>query len=179
VRSSIAGSVLLAWDASPSPGVTGYRMHVGTSSRQYSRTYDTGNVLTYQVTGLETGVWYFAVTAYDDDGNTSDYSNEVYAAIQAPVTFFILSTTASVNWYGVVLQITTSENSSAILRYQRIQDGAGWTTILATEFPTKTKHRAVIYIPKGYAPNAYWRYNWIATSAKGVKAESGSTFQTR
>jgi hypothetical protein len=75
------GTVTLNWTASADPSETGYRVYYGTSSGTYVQTYgqgiDVGNVTTYNVTGLSTGVlYYFAVTAYDAGGNESAYSTE-------------------------------------------------------------------------------------------------------
>jgi|GEM_PF-5829091 len=56
----------------------GYRVYYGTSSHNYSQDIDVGNVTTYTITNLVSGVtYYFAVTAYDTSGNESNFSNEV------------------------------------------------------------------------------------------------------
>lgn len=74
--------VKLAWDASASPSVAGYRVKVGTSSGVYSvANVNVGNVTSYTVTGLAPGnVYYFVVTAYGAGGAESGMSNEVSAA---------------------------------------------------------------------------------------------------
>ena len=38
---------------------------------------DVGNTITYTLSGLETGIFYFAVSAMDFSGNESNLSNEV------------------------------------------------------------------------------------------------------
>ena len=65
VRAVQAGTVTLAWDPSPSPGVTGYRVFVGTESRRYTATYDVGPLQTSIVlSALDDGrVHYFAVAS--------------------------------------------------------------------------------------------------------------------
>lgn len=65
VRAAQAGTVTLAWDPSPSPGVTGYRVFVGTESRRYTATYDVGPLQTSIVLSpLDDGlVHYFAVAS--------------------------------------------------------------------------------------------------------------------
>ena len=72
-----ATSVSLTWDASASPGVTGYKIYVGRSSGNYFRTDDARNVLTYTVRNLTPGTYYFTCTAYDASGNESYFSNEI------------------------------------------------------------------------------------------------------
>src|SRR5512139_2354302 len=85
----LAADVHLAWDASATTEVIGYKMYVGSNSHSYSTNYDVGNALTYTVIGLGAGTWYFAVTAYVDPNNTnfeqkeSAFSNEVSTTISA------------------------------------------------------------------------------------------------
>ena len=72
-----AQSVTLAWNASPSPEVTGYRVYYGTNSRSYSVVTNAGLVLTQTVVLPHLGRWFFAATAYDALGLESEFSNEV------------------------------------------------------------------------------------------------------
>lgn len=71
-------SLNLSWgDSSPSPGVTGYRVYYGTESGNYTNSVVAGNVTTATISGLSNGVdFYFAITAFDEDGLESDFSNE-------------------------------------------------------------------------------------------------------
>jgi len=86
MTSAHAAQVTGAWDASTDPGVTGYRVHYGTVPGSYTSHVDMGNVNSCVVSGLLDGVtYYFAATAYDGDGNESDYSTAVnYTVPQAP-----------------------------------------------------------------------------------------------
>lgn len=72
-----AQSVTLAWDASPSPSVVGYRIHFGTNSGNYTFATNTSLVLTQAVVLPHPGRWFFAATAVDAGGAESDFSNEV------------------------------------------------------------------------------------------------------
>ena len=84
---SQAGEAILSWDA-PTTNVDGSGPSVVTSYKVYSRmgaTYasggiDVGNVLTYTLSGLPVGTWYFVVTSINSGGE-SDFSNEVSKAI--------------------------------------------------------------------------------------------------
>lgn len=79
-----AGSVDLAWTASISPDVTGYKVYYGLASGSYGEPVIIGNVTSYTVMDLNAGTQYFfAVTAFDDMGNESGFSNEVFATIPA------------------------------------------------------------------------------------------------
>lgn len=82
-----AEQVTLAWDASPSPEVTNYRIYFGTSTRSYSFVTNTGLVRTQAVVLPHAGRWFFAATAMDANGLESDFSNEVqWEAKPAPPT---------------------------------------------------------------------------------------------
>ncbi len=70
-------TVTLAWDASPSAAVAGYRVYWGTNSRAYCCVTNAGLVLTQAVVLPHRGRWFFAATAYDTNGLESDFSSEV------------------------------------------------------------------------------------------------------
>ena len=72
-----AQSVTLAWDASPSASIAGYRVYYGTNSRAYGFVTNAGLVLTQRVTLPHPGRWFFAATAYDGNGLESVFSDEV------------------------------------------------------------------------------------------------------
>jgi hypothetical protein len=73
---ALASSLTLAWDASA--GATGYIIHYGSASRQYTMIVDVRNTTTAALSALDLAkVYYMAVTAYDDAGNESDFSNEI------------------------------------------------------------------------------------------------------
>lgn len=65
------------WDPNSESDLAGYKFYWGTSSRQYTQIKDVGNYTTTEVTGFTSGIWYFAVTAYNTSGLESSYSNEV------------------------------------------------------------------------------------------------------
>jgi fibronectin type 3 domain-containing protein len=76
----------LSWTASPDANVTGYRVYYGTASGKYTQAYGSGiaigNTTSFAVNSLQSGTtYYFAVTAIDNAGNESAYSNEGTKAI--------------------------------------------------------------------------------------------------
>ena len=74
----VAADVRLAWDPVTSPGVTGYKVHLGPAAGNYTTTIDVGNTTSHTVVNLSDGATYhFAVTAYGSGGNQSPYSNDV------------------------------------------------------------------------------------------------------
>ena len=61
--------------------LAGYKVYYGTSSGVYDNVIDVADVTTYTLTDISPATYYFAVTAYDELGNESDYSNEVSKTI--------------------------------------------------------------------------------------------------
>jgi len=78
-------SVTLAWDApttnidgSPLTNLAGYWLYYGTSSGVFTTNINIGNVITYTISNLPYGTYYFAVKAYNSTNNYSDYSSPTY-----------------------------------------------------------------------------------------------------
>jgi len=80
--------VTLAWNPNTEPDLAGYRVYykTGYSGQPYDGTgamegdspIDVGNVTEFTLRGLIEGITYFfAITAYDTEGDESDYSSEV------------------------------------------------------------------------------------------------------
>jgi len=79
------GSVTLAWDPSPSSGISEYRLYVGPATRTYTNCIAVGNLTTTRVTNLVVGATYFfAVTACDASKAESDFSNEISYTVPLP-----------------------------------------------------------------------------------------------
>ena len=79
---ALAGESALAWDASPDPRVTGCNVYAGQASGSYSLKFDAGLATSYTVKNLAEGsTYYFAVTARDETGEESAYSNQASAKI--------------------------------------------------------------------------------------------------
>ena len=72
-----AERLTLAWDASASTSVIGYRLYYGTNTRSYPFVTNAGLALTQSVVLPHRGRWFFAATAYSTNGLESDFSSEV------------------------------------------------------------------------------------------------------
>lgn len=83
-----AGSLSLAWSASTSTNVGGYKIYYGTASKTYSANVDAGDVTSFQLNGLTAGkTYYLAVTAYDTTGTKeSAFSAELSAVVPVALT---------------------------------------------------------------------------------------------
>jgi fibronectin type 3 domain-containing protein len=85
VAGGAEGKIGLTWDASTDQRVTGYLVYYGMASGNYEYRADakmgtpvSGGGISYTLTGLTSGqTYYIAVTAYDNDQDESDLSNEV------------------------------------------------------------------------------------------------------
>jgi chitinase len=97
-----AADVTLAWDPNRELDLAGYVAYWGRSSGSYNTSRDVGTQSTTVISGLQEGVvYYFAVTAYDSDGNQSAFSDElVYAVPVADADGDGLSDADEVNYYG-------------------------------------------------------------------------------
>jgi hypothetical protein len=85
---STSYSTTLTWDppttnadGTPLTDLAGYRIYYGTLTRNYIKVINIGNVTTYTIKNLNPDTYYFAVTAYDNSGNESGYSNELSKTI--------------------------------------------------------------------------------------------------
>jgi hypothetical protein len=81
IPQAFAGDVSLQWDPNSEADVIGYKVYYGTASRTYSAPISLGRQTTYTVTGLAAGTYYFAVTAFNNSGLESAFSNEVSTTV--------------------------------------------------------------------------------------------------
>lgn|GEM_PF-1236688 len=82
-----ASGVMVSWVESSESNVAGYLVYYGTASHKYTSDVNAGTFTSVAIDGLTAGVtYYFAVTAYDNSGNQSAYSQEVQVTIPAAVT---------------------------------------------------------------------------------------------
>lgn len=76
--------VTLAWDASPSPGITEYFLYYGTATQTYTVRVSAGLQTQITVTLPSRGPTYFFAVTASDGTLESDYSNEVSYAPKLP-----------------------------------------------------------------------------------------------
>lgn len=91
--SAHAAQIQLAWDpptnanGTPITTLAGYKLYYGPGSRTYPAIVTVGNHTTFTLDGLEAGTtYYFAVTAYDQTGVESEYSEELQVTIEVPAS---------------------------------------------------------------------------------------------
>jgi len=70
--------ITLAWDHNSEPDLAGYKLYIGKSSRNYAPPIDLGLTTQYTIRNLIAGTtYYFTLTAYNQKGLESSFSNEV------------------------------------------------------------------------------------------------------
>ena len=113
-----AQNVTLAWDASPSVGVGGYRIYYGLQAGSYLFWTNAGLVLTQTVVLPHPGRWFFAATAVSTNGIESAFSNEVEweARPSAPVVH-------GETWVRLTPVI---ERSTNLVSWQNFEGEATW-----------------------------------------------------
>ena len=79
-----ASDVIFGWNANTEPDLAGYKLYQGVESKVYIQSYDIPlSVLAdfsnpeFALTDIADGEYFWALTAYDESGNESGYSNEV------------------------------------------------------------------------------------------------------
>jgi len=100
-----AAQLTFSWIPNNESSLAGYKIHYGTASRNYTNVIDAGNPdpidgrIQATVDGLEEGTtYYFAATAYDQEGNESEYSTEISHTIDDPVITPTPTGTANFSW---------------------------------------------------------------------------------
>jgi hypothetical protein len=172
----MAADVQLAWDASTSPNIVGYRVYIGNSSGNYNPFIPIGNQTTYTATGLANGTWYFAVTAVNGDGLDSGFSNEVSKVIGSSDTTppaisgvygsSITASTATITW-------TTDEASNSQIEYGTTTSYGSSTALNSSMV---TSHSQTL---SGLAPDTLYYYRVRSSDAAGNLAMLGGfTFRT-
>ena len=75
---AMAADITLAWDHNSEPDLAGYRLYLGTSTQNYTQFIDLGLTTQYTISNLSDGVvYFFTLTAYNQRGLESSFSNEV------------------------------------------------------------------------------------------------------
>lgn len=95
-----ARSIALAWEPNPEEDVVGYKLHYGTESANYTAVLNLGTELACSLHDLPENItYYFAVTAYNNFGIESDFSEELSWTVPAgsdpgngPFEIILLST---------------------------------------------------------------------------------------
>ena len=80
-----AATIDFGWDANTESDLAGYRLYQSTTAGSYVKGEFLAEILapavTYTLENVADGTYYYVLTAYDNNGNESDFSNEVTADV--------------------------------------------------------------------------------------------------
>lgn len=126
-------TVSFDWQASPTPGVLGYKLWWGNQPHDYVVSMNVGNVLAASLTGL-VGTNYVAATAYDRTGLESTYSGEVMAVgPAAPTNPPSITLTADQASYTAPMTMTVMNGVTAGFTDTDEAGSANWTVSIPTD----------------------------------------------
>jgi hypothetical protein len=135
-RPAAAASISLEWDPNPEPDIAGYVVHYGNASGTYTGTIDVGKVTGYTVSDLVAGEhYYFAVSAYDTLGLTSELSEEVDSVANAsgtggPIRSYYLAEGATGAFFTLDIALGNPNGAPAPVRLQFLR--ADGTSVVDT-----------------------------------------------
>jgi fibronectin type 3 domain-containing protein len=161
---SPAASVTVSWQPNTESDLGGYQVYYGTSSNFYSTFRDVGKATQWVVDGLGAGsTYYFAVTAYDLNGNESAYSQEVMYRVEdyTPPTL-----ASAVCEQGDRVKLVFSEpveqTSAQLITNYGISKGV---TVLCAALQPDNK---TVYLTTTQQPN-----NWYVLTVNNVRDRAG------
>ena len=167
--------VSLAWDASVSENVSGYNVYIGNGSRTYQSQLSAGNQTSCSVSGLTSGTWYLAVTAYDIDGNESDFSNEVshtISEIDATPPSISATSSSNITSNSAIISWITNELSDSQIDY-------GTTASYGNITISSTLSTSHVFSLSVLASSTLYHYRVRSKDAAGNLSVSGDlTFTT-
>ena len=141
-----AGDLNLAWDASPSSDVGGYKLYYGQTSKAYTSNIDVGKTTNYRISGLNDGATYFfALKAYNTAKSIeSSFSNEVRATVAA-ASSLVANFTPSQTSGTAPLIVTFKPNSTGVILGWRWTFGTSSIPDATVQTPTVTFTKQGVY----------------------------------
>ena len=116
---SHAASYQLAWNSNPEPDIVSYKVHVGTYSRSYTRTYSVASPAATISDLPDAPAYYFAVTAVNSAGQESDFSSEVSTISPNSLVLTTALTVSS-------LQLTVNAPEGTVVRFEASTNLQNW-----------------------------------------------------
>jgi Fibronectin type III domain len=163
-------SITLAWDPSSDSRIVGYRLYEGIVSGSYTNVIDVGNLTTATVSNLVSGVtYYFALTAFDINGQESPLSTELSYTVPFP-TYPMLGISLTPGPGGpIVLNLMGAPGQTCIVLGS--DNLATWTPIRTAQFGADG--RVQFTDPDGTThPNRFYRAQ-IANPMLGISLTPG------
>jgi len=157
-------SMTLNWTAATdNVGVTNYNIYKdGVLEEQV------GNVLTYNVSGLNPATTYtFYITALDDEGNESEKSNTVQGLTidNDPPVIGVLSTPVNIEQTSLTLNWTAATDNLGVTNYKIFQDNTLIDTV----------GNVLTYDVTGLNPATFYSFHITALDAEGNESSVSNT----
>lgn len=177
---AFAGTATLSWtapttntDGTPLTNLAGFKVYYGTSPGSYGAPINVGNVTSYPVTGLGSGTYYFAVTAYDASGSESGFSNEGSKTFVAVLPVISAITVQNITASGAVITWTTDVPSSSQVQYGATT-AYGANTVLDSSLVTS--HSQPL---SGLQASTLYHFRvWSVDAGSNVAISGDNTFTT-
>lgn len=133
------GGLQLKWERAVENNIIGYKIYYGTSTQNYNTYINAGNVLEYTVTGLiESAEYYFAVTARNNYGLESKFSNEQSAIVEMiDLTAPTIIAVNAVNDSELVVVFSEKIDSLTAIKIENYQINHGIRVLSAYIFSNK------------------------------------------
>ncbi len=158
IKPSTSTDVTLEWDPNSEDSVTGYLFYYGNASGKYLPPIDVGLNTSYTISDLSTKrKWYFAVKAYDAEGNQSEYSNEVLKKQDAANKS---TSTASSAMSFTHDPLTLNQNFGEESTPSNLPDSSGIGKIVAGTGPWPDNGGWIKTLTKDYYHDHWKRMGW-------------------
>lgn len=171
--SIFAFDATLSWSPTGDPTLAGYKIYYGTASRAYGNPIDVGTQVAYTITGLGPGTYYFAVTAYNNLGMESGFSNETNKTmvdLTAPVITGILMNLTST---GAVITWNTDESATSEVEYGTT---SSYGSTAAPDATLTTSHSTAL---SNLTPSTTYHYRVKSANASGsISISADNLFTT-
>jgi hypothetical protein len=140
-------AAVLEWDAPAEPSLAGFKIYIGSTSRDYERVLDVGLQTRVSLTNMDAGITYFlSATAYNTNGIESSFSEEVQYtpavdgvnSIKLPY-YFTISTNPALRFSAEAGQRWWIVSSTDLNIWKQVDSGemetAAWVNFIDPSFP--------------------------------------------
>ncbi len=177
---TLTGTLTLAWDPSPDPSVTGYRLYQGGESQIYTNVVDVGSEDTATIAGLSPDVtYYFAVTAYDTTGLESAFSGEISYTVPTNAVLppcLVANLGLAVNAFGQAM-VSGTAPAGYVFSVLVTDDFASWTMIGTVTADESGALQFTDPLSPFYS-NQFYRFQQISTQSPDTSNTAGISPKT-
>ncbi|MBI3805494.1 MAG: fibronectin type III domain-containing protein [Nitrospirae bacterium] len=168
-----AFNATLSWDSDTDPNLAGYKVYYGSASRSYGTPIIIGKQNSYTVSGLGSGTYYFALTAYTASAAESSFSNEISKTFLEPAPIILSIRTSNTSGSSTTIAWITDKPSDGQVQYGTTASYRLSTPIAAS---LGLAHSQIL---KNLIPSTTYHFRVLSRDAAGNRATSADhTFTT-